>query len=243
MPGLIERFNGQHIVSVTANLHDITLGDAIPAINRAVADAGSPPRGTKVVMKGQIPSLLQTVAGLKAGLMLAVIVIFLLLAANFQSMRLALTVVLTLPAVLCGVLLMLAATRTTLNIQSFMGAIMAIGIAVANSILLVTFAERRRKEDVAALDSARDAAVTRLRAILMTAMAMIFGMLPMAAGWGEGGSQSAPLGRAVIGGLLFSTVATLTIVPSIYAIMQQSASVKSPSLSPLDPESRYYEAL
>jgi len=242
MPGLIERFNGQHIISLTANLHGITLGEAGPKLQQALDAAGVPPRGAKIVMKGQIPPLAQTISGLRIGLLLAVAAIFLLLAANFQSMRLALAIVLTVPAVLCGALLMLVVTHTTLNIQSFMGAIMAIGIAVANSILMVTFAERFRHDHHNAMDAARDGASSRLRAILMTASAMIVGMLPMALGLGEGGSQLAPLGRAVIGGLLVSTFATLTILPSIYAILQGRASVSSPSLDPMDPESRYYEA-
>jgi multidrug efflux pump subunit AcrB len=144
--------------------------------------------------------------------------------------------------VLCGVVLMLKFTATSLNIQSFMGAIMAIGIAVANSILLITFAERARHEGRSLLDAIREGASGRLRAILMTAAAMIFGMIPMAIGFGEGGAQSAPLGRAVIGGLLVSTFATLTILPSIYAILQRGASVTSPSLNPMDPASRYYDA-
>ena len=242
MPGLIERFNGQHIISVTANIHGITLGEAALALKQALAGAGAPPRGAKIVMKGEIPPLEQTISGLRIGLLLAVVAIFLLLSANFQSMRLALAIVLSVPAVLCGVLLMLLATHTTLNIQSFMGAIMAIGIAVANSILLITFAERFRHENRAVMDAAREGAASRLRAILMTAAAMICGMAPMAIGFGEGGSQSAPLGRAVIGGLLVSTFATLTILPSIYAILQGRASVTSPSLNPMDPASRYYEA-
>jgi multidrug efflux pump subunit AcrB len=242
MPGLIERFNGQHIVSVTANIHGITLGEASPKLNQALAGAGPAPRGAKIVMKGQIPPLLQTISALQTGLLLAVVVIFLLLSANFQSARLALAIVLTVPAVLCGVLLSLWITNTTLNIQSFMGAIMAIGIAVANSILLVTFAERFRHENKPALEAAQEGAASRLRAVLMTAAAMIFGMLPVAIGFGEGGSQSAPLGRAVVGGLLISTFATLTILPSIYAIFQRRARSTSPSLNPMDPGSRYYEA-
>ncbi|MBV8833399.1 MAG: efflux RND transporter permease subunit [Acidobacteriaceae bacterium] len=242
MPGLIERFNGQHIISLTANLHGIALGDAEPRIRGAIANAGQPPRGLKVVMKGQIPALEQTTSGLRNGLGLAIVAIFLLLAANFQSMRLAVAIVLTIPAVLCGVLLMLRLTGTTLNVQSFMGAIMAVGIAVANSILLVTFAERSRQAKHDAIDGARDGAVGRLRAILMTATAMICGMLPMATGWGEGGSQTAPLGRAVIGGLICATFATLTILPPIYAILQGHSQLASPSLNPDDPKSRYYEA-
>jgi len=242
MPGLIERFNGQHIISLTANIHSVTLGEASEKLTQALAGAGAPPRGAKVVMKGEIPPLEQTVTGLRTGLMLAVALIFLLLAANFQSARLSLAIILTVPAVLCGVLLMLAVTGTTLNIQSFMGAIMAIGIAVANSILLITFAERARRENRSAIDAARQGAASRLRAILMTAAAMIFGMVPMAIGFGEGGPQAAPLGRAVIGGLIVSTFATLTILPSIYAILQGRASLASASLNPMDPTSRYYDA-
>ncbi|HEY7334280.1 MAG TPA: efflux RND transporter permease subunit [Bryobacteraceae bacterium] len=241
MPGLIERYNGQRVVSLTANVHGVTLGQAAPQLNAALARAGAPPRGVSVTLRGQIPALEQTISGLRTGLLLAVLAIFLLLAANFQSIRLSLAIVLTIPAVLCGVLLALRLTGTTLNIQSFMGAIMAIGIAVANSILLVSFAERFRHENRSILEATRDGAASRLRAILMTAAAMIFGMLPMAIGRGEGGAQSAPLGRAVIGGLLVSTFATLTILPSIYAILQGRASTASASLNPSDPASRYYD--
>ncbi len=241
MPGLIERYNGQHVVSLTANIHGLTLGEAARNLNAALARVEKPPRGISVMLRGQIPPLEQTISGLQTGLLLAILVIFLLLAANFQSIRLSLAILLTIPAVLCGVLLMLRLTGTTLNIQSFMGAIMAIGIAVANSILLVSFAERFRHEGRPLLEAVREGAGSRLRAILMTAAAMVFGMVPMAIGMGEGGAQSAPLGRAVIGGLIVSTFATLTILPSIYAILQARASVASASLNPLDPTSRYYE--
>jgi multidrug efflux pump subunit AcrB len=242
MPGLIERYNGQRVVSLTANIHGLTLGQAAQKLNQALAGAGAPPRGVTVRLRGEIPPLEQTISGLRIGLLLAILVIFLLLSASFQSMRLALAIILTVPAVLCGVLLMLLATGTTLNVQSFMGAIMAIGIAVANSILLVTFAERFRREGRPLFEATREGASSRLRAILMTAAAMISGMIPMAIGASEGGSQSAPLGRAVIGGLLVATFATLTILPSIYAILQRQASITSPSLNPMDPASRYYEA-
>ncbi|MEO8338964.1 MAG: efflux RND transporter permease subunit [Nitrospirota bacterium] len=242
MPGLIERYNGQRVVSLTANVHGMTIGAAAKQLNTAVARAGALPRGVSVAMRGQIPPLELTISGLQTGLLLAILVIFLLLAANFQSIRLSLAIILTIPAVLCGVLLMLRLTGTTLNIQSFMGAIMAIGIAVANSILLVSFAERFRHEGRPLLEAVLEGASSRLRAILMTAAAMIFGMMPMAIGMGEGGSQSAPLGRAVIGGLIVSTFATLTILPSIYAILQRRASTASASLNPLDPTSRYYDA-
>jgi multidrug efflux pump subunit AcrB len=240
-PGLMERFNGQRVVSLTANLHGVTLGEASSGIRQAIAQAGQPPRGVRVVLRGQIPPLEQTITGLQTGLALAVVVIFLLLAANFQSLRLALAVVLTVPAVLVGVAIILLATGTTLNIQSFMGAIMAIGIAVANSILLVSFAEAARRElNLTAAEAAREGALGRLRAVLMTAAAMTMGMVPMAIGLGESGEQSAPLGRAVIGGLVLATFATLTVLPAIYAVLQRRASLKSPSLNPADPESRHY---
>ena len=242
MPGEIDRYNGQRIISVTANLHDLSLGKAIAPLQQAIQKAGNAPRGVSVHLRGQAPALEQTLNGLRIGLLLAIIVIFLLLAANFQSFRLSLAVILTTPAVLCGVLLMLSITETTLNVQSFIGAIMAIGIAVANSILLISFAERNRLEQHrSSLEAAREGASSRLRAILMTASAMIFGMLPMGLGLSEGGKQTAPLGRAVIGGLLLSTFATLTFLPAIYSLLQANASTHSPSLNPDDPSSRYYE--
>jgi len=240
-PGLMERYNGQRVVSLTANIHEKALGQVGDAVSAALNRAGEPPRGVTVKLRGQIPPLTQTISGLRVGLLLAVLVIFLILAANFQSLRLALGIVFTIPAVLSGVVLMLLITGTTLNVQSFMGAIMAIGIAVANSILLVTFAEMSRHEGSTAHEAAMAGGVGRLRAILMTASAMIVGMLPMAIGIGEGARQSAPLGRAVIGGLLFSTFATLTILPAVYAILQGKANITSPSLNPTDPASRYHE--
>jgi multidrug efflux pump subunit AcrB len=242
MPGLIERYNGQHVVSVIANLHGVTLGDATPRIEDAIRAAGPPPKAVTAVMRGEVPALQQTASGLRNGLLLAAAAILLLLTANFQSLRLALSIVLMIPAVLCGVLAALMLTGTTLNVQSFIGAIMAAGIAVANSILLVTFAEHARREGRDAFDAAREGAGSRLRAILMTAAAMTAGMIPLALGATRGGAQSAPLGRAVIGGLIASTFATLTILPSIYAILQRNASQTSPSLNPMNPESRYYDA-
>jgi multidrug efflux pump subunit AcrB len=178
--------------------------------------------------------------GLRTGLLLATATIFLLLVANFQSLRLPLAILSTVPGVLCGVVIMLLLTGTTLNIQSFMGAIMAIGISVANSILLVSFAEQARHQNEDIESATRTGATGRMRAILMTATAMICGMIPMAIGFGEGGAQSAPLARAVIGGLIFSTLTTLTVLPAIYASLQARASSTSNSLNPEDPSSRYY---
>jgi multidrug efflux pump subunit AcrB len=240
MPEMIERLSGQRVVSLTANLHGVTLGEAQKKIQAALGNIAAPPKGSVVTVRGEVPALEETISGLRVGLLLAIATIFLLLMANFQSLRLPLAILSTIPGVLCGVVLMLLITRTTLNIQSFMGAIMAVGISVANSILLVTFAEQARQHE-GAETAAHTGAVGRLRAILMTATAMICGMIPMAIGFGEGGAQSAPLGRAVIGGLLFSTFATLAVLPAIYGLLQRHASVTSNSLNPEDPASRYYE--
>jgi multidrug efflux pump subunit AcrB len=240
MPGLIERYNGQRVVSLTANIHGLTLGQAGAILQREVASVGEPPKGVTVKFRGQIPPLDQTISGLQRGLLLTVAAIFLLLMANFQSLRLPLAILLTIPAILCGVVLMLRVTGTTLNVQSFMGGIMAVGISVANSILLISFAERERRTGRPIHDATIEGASSRLRAILMTAAAMISGMIPMAIGLGESGAQAAPLGRAVIGGLVVSTFATLTILPSIYSILQSRAATTSNSLNPTDPTSRYY---
>jgi len=173
--------------------------------------------------------LRELLTGFRSGLLTAIIVIFLMLAANFQSLRLSIAVISTVPAVIAGVVLALWVTHTTLNIQSAMGAIMAVGVAVANAILLVTFAERARTESkpdgslLAATDAAVDGAKSRLRPILMTSLAMIAGMSPMAIGFGRGGEQIAPLGRAVIGGLAFATIATLLLLPAVFALMQARA--------------------
>ena len=239
--GLVERYNMQRVVSLTANIHGVPLGDAAGAVRAAVRRAGEPPRGVTVNVRGQIPPFEETVSGLTMGLAIAIAAILILLAANFQSLRLALVVITTAPAALVGVLLALLITGTTLNIQSFMGAIMAMGIAVANSILLVTFAEMSRRDGARAREAAFEGARGRLRAILMTAAAMIAGMIPIALGFGEGGEQTAPLGRAVIGGLVLATFSTLTALPSIYAIVQARAGTRSPSLDPDDPRSRHYE--
>ncbi|MGH9674756.1 MAG: efflux RND transporter permease subunit, partial [Bryobacteraceae bacterium] len=239
--GLVERYNMQRVVSFTANVHGRPLGSVAPAVRAAVERAGAPPRGVTVAVRGQLPALEETLGGLGTGLLLAIGVIFLLLAAYFQSMRLAFAIIATAPAVLCGVVLALLATGTTLNVQSFMGAIMATGIAVANAILLVSYAERARVEGAGVFEATHEAARGRLRPILMTASAMIAGMAPIALGIGEGAEQTAPLGRAVIGGLLVATIATLTVLPCIYAIVRRQGRVVSPSLDPDDPQSLLYE--
>ncbi len=218
--GEYARYNGQRMVSVTANLFNADIGNAAAAVNEAIAKLGKPPAKVTVALRGQVEPLNQVLRGLQTGLGVAILAIFLMLAANFQSLRLSLAVMSVLPAALAGVVLALWITGTTLNIQSFMGAIMAVGVAVSNAILLVTFAERERANSDAAA-AAVEGGRSRLRPILMTSLAMIAGMLPMALGIGQSGEQSAPLGRAVVGGLALATVATLLVLPAIFALLSR----------------------
>jgi multidrug efflux pump subunit AcrB len=214
------RYNGQRMVSVTANLFNADLGSAATAVNKAISALGKPPAKVAVALRGQVEPLNQMLSGLRRGLGVAILAIFLMLAANFQSLRLSLAVMSVLPAALAGVVLALWLTGTTLNIQSFIGAIMAVGVAVSNAILLVTFAERERvSRDAAA--AAVEGGRSRLRPILMTSLAMIAGMLPMALGLGKSGEQSAPLGRAVVGGLALATVATLLVLPAMFTLLSR----------------------
>ncbi len=240
--GQYQRYNMQRLVTVTANIANADLGKVAQKVDAAIRELGPPPSGVTVNVRGQIVPLNQMLDGLRSGLLLAIVVIFLLLAANFQSLKLSFVVVSTAPAVIAGVVLMLWLTGTTLNIQSFMGAIMAIGVAVANAILLITFAERSRLGGASAQNAAVESARTRLRPILMTSLAMIAGMIPMALGLGEGGQQSAPLGRAVVGGLAAATLATLFVLPAAFSVIQARAHRRSPSLDPDDPGSQMAQA-
>jgi multidrug efflux pump subunit AcrB len=240
VPGELDRQNGQWMLAISANPAGNNLGTIAADVERAVRNTGDPPRGVVTSVRGQISALRQIFGELVIGLSAAVLVILLLLAANFQSLRLSLVVISTAPAVLVGVVAMLLITGTSLNLESFMGTIMAIGVAVANAILLVTFAEKNRRAGAESHQAARDAATERLRPVLMTSLSMIAGMVPMALAIGEGAEETAPLGRAVIGGLAAATLATLFILPTIFGIIQRNASTDSGSLDPEDPESRYY---
>ncbi|WP_165231602.1 efflux RND transporter permease subunit [Aquisphaera insulae] len=242
MPGEYDRYNMKRSISLTANVVGEDLGRVATRVTQALERAGTPPKGVNVDIRGQIVPMREMLTGLSVGLVMSILVILLLLTANFQSVRLALVTVSTAPAVVCGVVVALWLTGTTINIQSFMGAIMANGVAVANAILLVTFAERHRRDHSArATDAAVLGAKGRLRPILMTSCAMTAGMIPMALGWSEGGEQTAPLGRAVIGGLVAATLATLLVLPSLFALVQGRAGRDSASIDPDDPESRYYD--
>ncbi len=235
--GTYERYNLARVVSITANIHGTDFGSAIDAVQKVLDHVGPPadPK-TKVSLRGQVVPFEQLTDGFKSGLAIAIIAIFLLLCANFQSIRLAIVVISTTPAVLAGIIVALWITGTTLNIQSGIGAIMAIGVAVANAILLVTFAENARRKSTDPLEAAVTGARSRLRAVVMTSCAMTAGMLPLALGLGEGGDQTAPLGRAVVGGLVFATLATLFVLPAVFALLT-TKKVTSASLDPTDPES------
>jgi multidrug efflux pump subunit AcrB len=243
MAGQFDRYNMKREITLTANISGDDLGsvagDVGAALDRIEA-AGKRPKSVTTEVRGQIPPLRQIVGGLGVGLGLAIGVIFLLLTASFQSVRLAMTAVSTVPAVLAGVVLAIWLTGSTVNIQSFIGAIMAVGVAMANAILLVTFAEETRRQGEDCRSAAVAAGIRRLRAILMTSLAMGVGMVPMALGWGEEGSQTAPLGRAVIGGLAAATVATLLVLPAVFALLLSRAPRRSASLDPADSASTEY---
>jgi multidrug efflux pump subunit AcrB len=240
-PGEYDRYNMQRTVNLNANISGEDLGSVATKVAAALQRAGSPPARVTVAVRGQIAPMQEMLSGLRVGFLLAVAAIFLMLAGYFQSPRLGIAVLSTVPAVVAGVAVALLLTGTTLNIQSFMGAIMAVGVAVANAILLVAFAERGRLSGMPSAEAAADAAQSRLRPILMTSLAMIAGMLPMALGLGEGGDQTAPLGRAVIGGLAAATISTLFALPAVFALLQGHAPARSASLDPTDPESPLYE--
>jgi multidrug efflux pump subunit AcrB len=241
MPGQYDRYNMKRAVSLTANIAGEDLGRVAGHVRRALERVGAPPEGATVEIRGQIRPMDEILQGLAIGLGMSIVVILLLLMANFQSVKLAVVVVSTTPAVVAGVVLMLWLTGTTVNLQSFMGSIMAIGVAVANAILLVTFAEQHRREQGAEADRAAiEGARGRLRPILMTSCAMIAGMVPMAVGWSEAGEQTAPLARAVIGGLAAATLATLIVLPTVFALVQGKTTRESASLDPDDPASPHY---
>ncbi len=237
--GEYDRENGRWRLDIAANVAGQDLGRIAKSIDAAIHRAGALPRGMSVDVRGQIAPMRETFSNLTVGLLLAVLVIFLLLAANFESLRLSFVVFLTAPAAVCGVIVMLLVTRTTLNIESFMGGIMAVGVGTANAILLVTFAEDSRKRGADAVAAGIEGATARMRAILMTSAAMIGGMIPMALALETGAEQTGPLGKAVIGGLVAATLANLIVLPFAFSIVQRKAGVVSSSLDPDDPGSRF----
>lgn len=222
-PTNVTHYNVAPSIDVLANAEGTDLGTVASQIEQILEDMKEElPRGTSIKVRGQVESMRNSFSALSYGVLFAVVLVYLLMVVNFQSWTDPLIVLMALPGALSGILWMLFVTQTTINVPSLMGTIMCIGVATANSILLVTFANDQRQLGKSAHDAAWAAGVTRLRPVLMTAGAMILGMLPMSLGWGEGGEQNAPLGRAVIGGLLMATVATLILVPLIYSLLRKT---------------------
>lgn len=239
--GEFHRLNNQRILTLTANIDGNDLKQVANKIQNVIQQMGKKPRGLTLQVRSQVQLLLDTLGSLGWSLLIAIIAIFLMLAANFQSFSIALISLTTIPAVLVGSELLLLLTGTSLNIQSYLGIIMAMGVSVANSILLVTMAEDLRQENNDAKISAIEGGVKRIRPILMTAIAMIAGMLPMALSISTGGEQTSPLGMAVIGGLFGSIFATLLILPLVFATLRKKSSNVVSSLDPNDPRSVHYD--
>jgi multidrug efflux pump subunit AcrB len=239
-PGEIDRDMSQRYLTITANVEGEDMGRASRQVAQALAAAGEAPRGVRVETMGQLPPMLEMFQSLGIGLAVAVFVIFVLLTAYFQSPRLALVSIGAVPGVLAGIAVILYFTNTSLNIESFMGSIMCLGVSVSNSVMLVTFINEHWKGGAPSTKAAVIGASERLRPILMTACAMTVGMVPMALALERGSQMQAPLGRAVIGGLVMSTFATLLIVPSIFAVVIGKSAARSPSIHPADPSSRHY---
>jgi multidrug efflux pump subunit AcrB len=219
-PSEIDHYTVARVLDVTANVEGRDLGSVVSGIQKQVASLGTLPAGSSVTVRGQGEVMNSAFRSLGLGFVVAVLLVFSLMAVLFQSWTDPLIIMGAVPGAIAGILWMLVASHTTINIESLLGSIMAVGIAVANSILVVSFANDQRIErGLTAVEAAIEAGKTRLRPVLMTAGAMLLGMMPMAIGAGEGGEQNAPLGRAVIGGLFVATIVTLCIVPVIYTIL------------------------
>src|SRR5881394_3128277 len=224
-PIIVNHYDVQPVFDVLANVQGRDLGGVAGQVNKVVNEFKSKlPRGTFLNVRGQVDSMNKSFAGIGAGILFAIVLVYFLMTVNFQSWTDPFIIIMALPGALCGIIWILFVTGTTLNVPSLMGAIMAIGVATANSILVVTFAndERCGEHPKNAHDAALSAGFTRLRPVIMTALAMIIGMLPFSFGLGEGGEQNAPLGRAVIGGLIVATFATLFFVPVVYSMLRKA---------------------
>jgi CzcA family heavy metal efflux pump len=219
-PAVVSHYNVQPVIDVYASTQDRDLGGVSRDVNKALEPFRQHlPRGTQLIVRGQVTTMQSSFLGLGVGLLAAIVLVYFLIVVNFQSWLDPFIIITALPGALAGICWMLLLTHTTLNVPSLTGAVMCMGVATANSILMISFARDRMQAGVAAADAAMQAGYTRIRPVLMTALAMIIGMLPMSLGLGEGGEQNAPLGRAVIGGLLFATVATLFFVPTVFAMI------------------------
>jgi multidrug efflux pump subunit AcrB len=237
--GVINHYNVRPVYDIFANVQGRDLGGVSRDISKIMANFEPKlPKGTTLTMRGQVQSMNQSFLGLGVGLLFSIVLVYLLMVVNFQSWLDPFIIITALPGALCGILWMLYVTQTTFSVPALMGAIMCVGVSTANSILVVAFANDRRAEGDDATTAAMTAGMTRLRPVLMTAAAMILGMLPMALGMGEGGEQNAPLGRAIIGGLTVATITTLLFVPVVYAMLrrkQPQAIVMEDNLPDLHP--------
>src|ERR1700723_3759983 len=223
----VNHYNVQSVIDVYASTQDRDLGAVAAETDKVLKTFdGKLPRGTHIVVRGQVATMRSSFFGLGVGLAGAILLVYLLIVINFQSWLDPFIIIAALPGALAGICWFLLLTRTTLSVPSLTGAVMCMGVATANSILMVSFAREQMDEGIPALQAAVAAGYTRVRPVLMTALAMIIGMVPMALGFGEGGEQNAPLGRAVIGGLLFATVATLFFVPSVFAMFHSRREAK-----------------
>jgi multidrug efflux pump subunit AcrB len=220
-PAVVTHYNVQRVIDIFASTQGRDLGGVAADISKITTAAEKQlPKGSSMVVRGQVATMRSSFIGLGSGLAFAIVLVYLLIVINFQSWSEALIIITALPAALAGISWMLFLTHTTLSVPALMGTIMSMGVATANSVLIISFANERFTETKDALRAALEAGSTRLRPVIMTALAMIIGMVPMAIGLGEGGEQNAPLGRAVIGGLLFAIVATLFFVPTVFGIVR-----------------------
>jgi multidrug efflux pump subunit AcrB len=237
---IVSRYNIAPAIDIYVSVQGTDLASVASRV-QALVDQVKPKlaRGSQVVVRGQVQTMQSSFIGLGLGLAMAIVLVYLLIVVNFQSWIDAAIIIMALPAALAGIAWMLFITGTTLSVPALTGAIMTMGVATANSILVVAFARQQREAGSAPLAAALEAGATRIRPVLMTALAMVIGMIPMALGLGEGGEQNAPLGRAVIGGLLFATVSTLFFVPVLYAGVHQWLARRQerrhPPLSPAAP--------
>ncbi len=224
-PAVVNHYTVQRVIDILASVDRRDLGGVSAEIDRQVATLGKMPPGVAIRVRGQAQAMRSSFRGMGQGLLLAIALVYLLMVVNFQSWLDPLIIIMAVPGALAGILWMLAVSGSSLNVESFMGSIMAVGVAVANSILVVNFANDMRREGLSAFQAALEAGRVRFRPVVMTALAMIIGMLPMALALGEGGEQNAPLGRAVIGGLLAATVTTLFVVPIVYSLLRRKPPV------------------
>jgi multidrug efflux pump subunit AcrB len=219
---VVSHYNIRRVVDIFGSVQDRDLGGVGRDISKIVdASRKNLPRGMTVLLRGQYETMQSSFAGLLGGLALAIVLVYALIVVNFQSWLDPFIIITALPAALAGIVMFLFATHTTVSVPALMGSIMSVGVATSNSILVVAFARERMDEGASPVEAALDAGFTRFRPVLMTALAMIIGMVPMALGLGEGGEQNAPLGRAVIGGLAFATLATLFFVPTVFSLMHR----------------------